>query len=129
MNDLERLIGKTLFEVQGLEDGSEVVNLVTTEGDILQMYHRQDCCEFVRVEEVFGDVDWLVGSPIVTAECRIGDNQLDTGSYESATWTFYEFATNKGSVTIRWLGTSNGYYGEGVDTFWIIKSKSNETDI
>ena len=65
-----------------------------------------------------------VGSPIVEAEevsnyapeAGKAPWELSKDAYtpESYTWTFYRFSTAKGTVTIRWLGESNGYYSESV---------------
>ena len=75
------------------------------------MYHQQDCCESVVVEDIAGDLEDLEGYPILRAEERTEDGK---SSYGKALYTFYELATIKGSVTIRWLGESNGYYGVAV---------------
>ena len=74
----------------------------------IEFLHHQDCCEWVRIEEVHGDLDDLLGSPILQAECVTQEDKY-------CSWTFYKFATIKGSVTVRWLGESNGYYSERVD--------------
>lgn len=83
------------------------------------MWHHQDCCEHVRLIDVVGDIDDLIGVPLAVAEESSGETPPDLADShspsESYTWTFYRFGTRKGWVTFRWLGESNGYYGESVD--------------
>jgi len=79
------------------------------------MFHSQDCCESVTIDDICGDVQDLVGTEILVAEEVMSDDFGPKERYdESYTWTFYKFRTIKGSVDIRWYGTSNGYYSESV---------------
>lgn len=80
------------------------------------LHHVQDCCESVYVEDVCGDLHDLTGSPIVRSEGRFETGDQEYGSF---TFSFYELATNKGSVTIRFYGSSNGYYSESADLYEI----------
>lgn len=92
--------------------GKEEISFVTKCGRKFRLFHDQDCCESVTVEDVVGDVIDLLGEPLVLAE--ESTNSGERNSYETFTWTFYRFATRKGHVDIRWYGTSNGYYSEKV---------------
>lgn len=108
------LLGKTLTEVR--EVNSEEIYFTTSEGVTFKMYHSQDCCESVYIESVEGDLQSLVGNPILIAEEVAGETRGALSEYDdSYTWTFYKFATIKGHVDIRWYGSSNGYYSESVD--------------
>ena len=112
--DFSELKGETLKATTGMHDGSEKVEFVTESGRTFTLYHGQDCCESVDLNEVVGDPADLIGSPITMAE-ESSNSDNPPGEYaESWTWTFYKLATVKGHVTLRWLGQSNGYYSESV---------------
>ncbi len=112
MSDFSELLGKTMARVE-VADDKETITFGTTEGRVYCQYHDQECCENVTVEDIAGDLADLIGEPILLVEESSRYANVDECS-ESGTWTFYKLATIKGSVTIRWLGESNGYYSEGV---------------
>lgn len=119
--DFSVLRGKTLAAIH--QDDARIV-FVCDDGEKYEMGHSQDCCEDVCVESIVGDLNDLIGNPLVLAEERTSDENppdadVDTKWQFSFTWTFYELATNKGSVTIRWYGASNGYYSESVELYRI----------
>lgn len=103
------LLNKVLASVERTRD--EIL-FITQDGERYRMYHYQDCCESVDIEDITGDLEDLIGEPILMAEEATQD---DDNASESGMWTFYKFATIKGYVTIRWYGESNGYYSESVD--------------
>lgn len=117
----EPLIGEIITKIEGAKEGSEEIRFTLENGDILCMYHEQDCCEDVRVEDIGGNIEDLIGKPILLAEEVTNEGDLEWG--DTCTWTWYHFATIKGYVTIRWFGESNGYYSERVDHEWIYKKE------
>lgn len=111
--EFSMLAGKTLSAViEG--PARDTLTFRTTNGEVYQLFHEQDCCENVYLEDVCGDLNDLVGSPILMAEEVIEDGEPLNEYDESYSWTFYKLATVKGYVTLRWYGTSNGYYSESV---------------
>lgn len=115
----EDLVGLTLSDVTGATPGSERIVLETVDGRTFSMWHTQDCCETVSVEDVVGDVSDLLNAPIVLAEESTSDERPSDlpepeWNDESQTWTFYRLGTHLGTVVIRWYGSSNGYYSESV---------------
>ena len=99
------------------------------DGRVFALSHLQDCCEEVVIESIDGELNDLVGQPLLMAEVAYQkvdeDNCTDAtwGDCYTSTWSFYKFATINGYVTIRFLGTSNGYYSETVDDFWVEESE------
>ena len=113
---MAQMLGKTFVQVTGDVGGYEML-FETAQGERFMFAHQQDCCECVDINDIVGNLQDLVGEPLLLAEEVSGETPVDfvERDHESVTWTFYKFATRKGYVDVRWLGESNGYYGEGVD--------------
>lgn len=117
---ISELVGKTITRIEG-KSGDYELRFWTNDGQEYLMHHEQACCETVTLEDVVGDLNDLIGSPIVKAEeATSNENPPDAKPetlewQDSYTWTFYHLATIRGTVTLRWYGESNGYYSEDVE--------------
>lgn len=118
--DIGSLKDKVFEKVIHTGDG---IHFETKDGEKYVMTHQQDCCESVDIEDINGDLEDLVGSPILLAEVVTNndnpkvDPEYPEYIHESFTWTFYKLGTVKGTVTFRWYGSSNGYYSESVEIY------------
>lgn len=119
-NGIEQLKGKTITSIDKKCD--ELIFTCSDEKQYI-MHHEQSCCESVTLDDIVGDLNDLIESPVIEAEEVSNDEGAKDKEYdESFTWTFYKIGTIKGSVTIKWYGTSNGYYSERVDFHEVGKS-------
>jgi hypothetical protein len=115
--EFEELKGKVLTKVE-VQDIDEII-FTTSNGEVYKLLHEQDDSEDVFIEDICGDLEDLVGQPLLLAEEVEYDQKNPDGvpvykNQDSFTWTFYKLSTINGSVTIRWYGQSNGYYSETV---------------
>ena len=114
--EIEQFKGLTFTKI---ENSANEEIIFTTETACYYMKHDQDCCKSVSIDDIEGELEDLVGTPILVAEEVNSDDEPfkrdELGSVpDSFTWTFYKLATVKGYVTIKWYGESNGYYSESV---------------
>lgn len=108
--DIRDLVGEVIKEVIGGEKGSDECRIVTESGKLFKIYHDQDCCETVDIEDC--EMDDVIGGYVHFADF-VNDKEPYKGS-DSYTWSFLKIETSKGSIRQRWLGESNGYYSEEV---------------
>lgn len=147
--DLSVLVGLTLVSCGNKNvtqsgdrdlDSPNILEFAVNDGRKFELWHSQDCCESVYIDDINGDMDDLVGAPILVAEEATGGTAnspwasrgLDQEQCEAdavlvalspkpeftptgdCLYTFYRFTTIKGTVVVRWLGQSE-YYSVSVD--------------
>jgi hypothetical protein len=109
------MVGRKMTSVVNYDDRE--LHFTAEDGSTFVFLHHQDCCENVYIEDVCGDLHDLVGSEILVAEeienTDVGFTEEDNDDGVTR-WTFYRFVTHKGTVTVRWCGSSNGYYSVSV---------------
>ena len=94
---MAQMLGKTFVQVTGAVGDGEMT-FETAQGERFMFAHSQDCCESVDINDIVGDLQDLVGEPLLLAEEVSGETPVDFNEedHESVTWTFYKFATRKG---------------------------------
>lgn len=115
---IELLKGEVLLKVTSDEKGNDVIKnnsgyaelyFHTLSGRKFKMHHYQDCCEYVDLEDI--DSPEVLCGAVIDAE----EVTEDDGSAEDAMWTFYKISVaHRGSCTLRWYGSSNGFYSIAV---------------
>jgi hypothetical protein len=115
-NDFFTLKGQIVRKIQALNGDS--LSILTDKYEY-NLYHAQDCCEYVRIVKIIGDIDNILNEEIIFAEEDAGANDPDwytDYSYynDSHTWTKFVLGTKNGNVEFWFLGESNGYYSESV---------------
>lgn len=102
--------------IVGVGFKEDVLILKTKFGKIFHMLHLRECCEDVYLEDGLEDLKNLIGEEILQAYETTNRGLNDEGTY---TYTFYTLSTFYSSATLRWYGSSNGYYSEEVYLFLI----------
>lgn len=125
MDVLDFVVGQEVVSIaKNRNSDNEIEELILyfKSGNRLHIYHDCDCCESViLIDIVGGNIDELVGQKIVSIKSvyKRSDERLfgeDSGYLDdSNTWTFVTISTLKDDITLRWHGSSNGYYSEYVD--------------
>jgi hypothetical protein len=88
--NISELVGKTLSKIEVDRNRDEIV-FETADGQKYKMLHHDDFCESVTIEDIAGDLNDLIGSPITKAEESSNSQDAPKPGYvESYTWTYYE---------------------------------------
>lgn len=108
----ELLKGQTILSVRGLEVGSELVEILTTDLNKFTLWFEYEGGDHnVAVVDIIGDPADIIGHQVMLAEETMSEatasDARGSGYHpEAMKWTFYRIRTHGGDLTFRWLGGS-----------------------
>ena len=99
-----------------------IAKLEGDEGNVIFSYCPASLAE-IWLGDICGDFEDILNSPILKFEKRsnftspplLDGKYCDDDDEYVQLWTFYEIATIKGSVTLRFIGQDEGYYSKMID--------------
>lgn len=120
--DFEVLKGQTVAEVI-VDNEKSMIVFVCKDGKRYALMHRQECCEEVTLEDFDAKmIENLPGHEILEAygSSEAGEETEEMKEWgRSSTWTFFVIRTMLDTYTIRFFGSSNGYYSEDAELYEI----------
>jgi len=64
----ESLLGKIIVKIDCAEPQSDEITIYCDDGTAYVLNHEQECCECVYVEDIIGNIDDLLHTPITMAD-------------------------------------------------------------
>lgn len=117
---MKNLIGATILSVNpNTNRRDDALLYIKTDKGTMTFYHAQQWSEQVWLEDGLEDLEKMIGEKVLHAEVikNYDEDALDEED-DSYTWIYYKISTLNHDCTLRFYGTSNGYYSEGVDIEW-----------
>ena len=109
---MEQLIGKTISGFN-LDPDKCWIEFNTSDGEKLHYEAHAECCSYSWIESI-EDLDNLIGETIISVD----EKDIDGRQEEEHEWLQvynYDLNTCKGSCTIDFRNSSNGYYGGSLE--------------
>lgn len=121
--DYNILSNEIVKDIKYKKDDSLIVgvSIILESGRRINIDHFQECCEVVQLVDVAGGkLEDIIGERLIKVNLSSRENKdEDDGTYEicydySNVWTFITISTFNTDLTLRWHGSSNGYYSENM---------------
>ena len=108
---LDNMVGRV---VKYVDIDHDQMKITCEDNSVFTFYHEQDCCECVYIADTEGEPMSLKGWKLLLVDME-ATKESSWDRDESKTTTVVKFVTDENTVSVKWIGESNGYYSESVD--------------